>query len=249
MEKLSRKTRIRIFKINRELKERRELFFLKRANTKILTKRQYLEKFGIEKVSGEYRVMRRDILDKAYSKAWENRNFEIDKSWTRAAYFWGFIVLIFGGYISIITSEHSAKAIDMKLDFYLLLLGFLFSLSWYLVIRGSKEWQKNWENHIDFLEDYVSGPIYKTIHYSGKRYYSVSKLNEVLALAVFIVWCGLLLQHLFDRYSFTLDVRLMDIRATIAVLVTLGLSCALRFGYCLGPYKLKRQGFLDRWNM
>jgi hypothetical protein len=71
----------------------------------------------------------------------------------------------------------------------------LFCLSWYLVIRGSKEWQRNWEAHIDHLEEYVSGPIYKTLYYSGKRFYSVSKLNEVMALVICIVWCGLFYQY------------------------------------------------------
>ena len=222
--------------------------WVRRTNYNVIQLPDYLKKFGVEEVAGTYYVSNRDRLEKAYVKAWENRNFEIDKFWSRAAYFWGFIVLIFGGYVSLLTSEHSQKAIEMRLDLYLILLGFLFSLSWYLVIRGSKRWQANWEAHIDFLEEYVSGPIYKTIHYSGRRYYSVSKLNEVMSIAVFFVWCGLFGQYVCKNFKFTLSFGEMDFIATISILVTIGLASALRFGYCLGDYKSDKIGFFDRWN-
>jgi hypothetical protein len=41
-------------------------------------------------------------------------------------------------------------------------LGFLFSLAWYFVNRGSGAWQRNWESHVDLLEDEIMGPLYKT---------------------------------------------------------------------------------------
>jgi hypothetical protein len=170
------------------------------------------------------------LLDKAYLKAWENRNFEIDKFWVRSAYFWGFIVLIFGGNIAILTSDHAEKAITMHLDLCLLLLGLLFSLSWYLVIRGSKNWQKNWEKHIDKLEDFISGPIHKTIFYSGNRFYSVSKLNELMALLVIFVWFGLLIQDLSKNYELAIRDN-TDWFTTIAILITIIFAIILVFGY------------------
>lgn len=231
------------------LKKLRKSFswlFKKRLRYKPIPYKEYLEKFGITKIGGTFTVQDKEKLDKAYIKAWENRNFEIDKFWTRAAYFWGFIVLIFGGYISLLTSEHNQKAIEMRIDLYLVMLGFLFSLAWYLVIRGSKFWQQNWEGHIDRLEDFVSGPIYKTIFYSGYKNYSVSKLNEVMALAVIVVWSSLLINYLNSHFSFTLNFKKIDLIATLAVLATTIFSLALTFGYCLRDYKSDQYSFFDR---
>jgi hypothetical protein len=235
-------------KVRNKIKTISRLFIKKRTGYSILDEEDYLRRFGIEKKNDKYEVTNEGFLIKAYEKAWENRNYEIDKFWTRAAYFWGFIVLIFGGYISLLTSEHNQKALEMRVDLYLVLLGFLFSLSWWLVIRGSKCWQQNWEAHIDRLEDYVSGPIYKTIYYSGDRFYSVSKLNETMAIGVFLVWCGLFGQYTYSHFSFTLNVKKMDLLATIAILTTVLFACALRFGYSLGDYKTDKNNFIDRWD-
>lgn len=225
-----------------------EFVYKRRTHYPSLSESDYLKRFGIEEIGGSYKVVNEQRLEKAYSKAWENRNYEIDKFWTRAAYFWGFIVLIFGCYISLLTSEHSQKALDMRLDLYLILLGFLFSLSWYLVILGSKSWQKNWEAHIDRLEEYVSGPIYKTIYYSGKRFYSVSKLNEVMAMVVFGVWCGLFGRYVYTQFSFTINSKKIDFEASISILLTFVFASALRFGYCLGDYKSDKNELFDRWD-
>ena len=207
---------------------------------------EYYKQFGIEKEDGRYIVKNKDLLEKAYEKAWENRDFEIDKFWTRAAYFWGFIVLIFGGYVTIIAGENTEKAIKMHLDLYFLLLGFLFSISWYLVILGSKSWQRNWEAHIDHLEDYVSGPLYKTIFYSGNRFYSVSKLNEVMAIVVIIVWCALLGQFFVSDFKLYNDGQI-DFMASIAVVLTMLFAVVLKFGYSSGSYKSKKNRFIGRW--
>jgi hypothetical protein len=223
-----------------------EWVFKKRILYTPLEDKEYFKRFGIKKIEDKFEIEDKCLLEKAYIKAWENRNFEIDKFWTRAAYFWGFIVLIFGGYISLLTSDHSQKAIAMKIDLYLLLLGFLFSLSWYLVIRGSKCWQENWEAHIDKLEDLVSGPLYKTIHYSGHRYYSVSKLNEIMALVVFLVWSCLLIQYMYNNLEFTWQKLVVDFQVTVPILVTLIFAFVLRFGYCLGDYKTDKYKFFDR---
>jgi hypothetical protein len=209
----------------------------------------YYKRFGIDydKVGDTYKIVDITLLEKAYAKAWENRDFEIDKFWTRAAYFWGFIVLIFGGYITMLTGEHTSKALHMHLDLYLLLLGFLFSISWYLVILGSKSWQQNWEMHIDHLENFVSGPIYKTIFYSGDRFYSVSKLNEVMAIAVIIVWSGLLGQYLSEHYTIAFS-KDIDIIATVAIGLTLICAVVLKYGYTSGSYKSTKNRFIGRWD-
>jgi hypothetical protein len=237
--------------IVKNLKKLRKYFnwlIIKKENYTPLSKPEYYKRFKIELNSQTlvYEAKDEKLLEKAYTKAWENRDFEIDKFWTRAAYFWGFIVLIFGGYITILTGEHTTKALNMHLDLFLLLLGLLFSISWYLVILGSKCWQRNWEAHIDHLENFVSGPLYKTIYFSGNRFYSVSKLNEVMAIVVIVVWAGLFGQYLFQNYSFTVG-KGIDYIATIAIGLTIIFAIVLTFGYSSGSYKSTKHEFIDRW--
>lgn len=216
-----------------------------RKSYTLLTNEEYYKRFGIVKQEdGKYEVpdANKKQVQAAYDKVWEIRNFEIDKFWTRAAYFWGFIVLIFGGYISVITS--SKNLAETHLDLFLLCLGLLFSLAWLLVIRGSKCWQENWESHIDMLEDFVSGPIYKTIHYGDRPFFSVSKLNEIMALAVLFVWVALFVQNLHARYSFGL--HNIDWIATTAVFGTAVLAVVMLRGYCRSDYYTSPGGFFDR---
>jgi hypothetical protein len=158
---------------------------LKRKDHTLVTPADYKDKFGI---GADKKKMR-----EAYNRAWQNRDFEIDKFWTRSAYFWGIIAAIFAGYFAIITSK---KAMQTNLDVYLVSLGLLFSVAWLLVIKGSKRWQENWEAHIDQLENEITGPLYKTVYRKGKTFYSVSKINEMLAWIVIIAWIVLYVPYL-----------------------------------------------------
>jgi hypothetical protein len=78
-------------------------FLMSKRGYPILTDSEYNKKFGIEPLENNDKKKKR--LEKAFNKAWEVRNFEIDKFWQRSAYFWGFIALIFGGYVGIVTGE------------------------------------------------------------------------------------------------------------------------------------------------
>jgi hypothetical protein len=124
-----------------------------------ITKEAYYEMFR-DNTNTDSQDMNR--LEKAHKLAWETRNFEIDKFWLRTAFFGGFTALIFNGYINIVSSAHTIPI--ENLDIYLPCLGIIFSAAWFLSIWGSKYWQKNWETHIDMLEDKITGPLYKTIY-------------------------------------------------------------------------------------
>lgn len=127
----------------------------------------------------------------AWKEALDNRKFEIELYWKRAAYFWTFIAAAFAGFFVLQDSS------DCILKFALSCLGFIFSLGWYFVNRGSKAWQQNWEMHVDLLENEISGPVYKTI-ISPRPYrllipteaypFSVSKINQILSLFVTAMW-------------------------------------------------------------
>jgi hypothetical protein len=72
-------------------------------------------------------------------------------------------------------------------------IGLILSTSWYLVNRGSKYWQENWERHVDLLEDEFAGPLYKMTIADEQFHWwkllkgfpvSVSKVNQLTSLYV-----------------------------------------------------------------
>jgi hypothetical protein len=171
-----------------------------------LSDEEYNKKFGLDKEiddeTGFYKVKDRCLLNKAWEKAWEARDFEINKFWSRAAYFWAFIALIFGTHITVMAGKIERDTTGMDLDLLLILLGIIFSVVWLLVIRGSKRLQENWEAHIDKLEDNITGPLYKTIYCTKKNYYSVSRINEILAWVVIVTWILFFIDYLSNNYDF-----------------------------------------------
>jgi hypothetical protein len=234
--------------------------FKKKENKTPLTQKEYFEQFGIsteDPTTGDYIPVSSNnmkLLKAAYQKAWECRNFEIDKSWTRSAYFWGFIALIFTGYVALATANQKPH-VDIEelkyLSLYVILLGFLFSVGWWLVIKGSKAWQENWEKHIDALEDLISGPLYKTVFCPIRpRYYSVSKINEVMAIVTIIVWVGLLIQF-FLEYKLYLPFFDPGWKEKIIWPVTMPLFIAsiffivLVFGYPISGYHLSKDSLKE----
>lgn len=133
-----------------------------------------------------------DKLKAALELAQDNRKFEIELYWKRATYFWTLIAAAFAGYFALLGSDKGVN-VDEKplLAFAISCIGFVFTYAWFLVNRGSKLWQKNWENHVDMLEDKITGPLYKTVmrrpkdsdddsfvakHITGSAEFSVSKL-------------------------------------------------------------------------
>ena len=148
--------------------------------------------------------------EKALKRAEQIRQFEIELYWKRSAYFWTFIALAFAGYGAL---QLQNKLYNLKepgnLKFLLANLGFVASVAWFLVNRGSKYWQEQWETHVDRLEDCVTGPLYKAVVtrarvneerclikckrwitrlVAGPSKFSVSKINQIGSLYVTIVW-------------------------------------------------------------
>ena len=136
--------------------------------------------------------------EKAYEAAEKIRQFEIELSWKRATFFWAFIVAIYTAYYHVLTKIYVYKCGDVEKfkhgEFPLLILsalGLFFCFSWLLSSKGSKHWQENWENHLDLLEDNITGPLYKT--YEAGKNYSVSKITIAAGWAVTLCSYGLLL--------------------------------------------------------
>lgn len=145
----------------------------------------------------------RDVVPMAIEAlryAHDIRKFEIDLYWKRSAYFQTVLGVILGALALTLKSSDPAGAksswvIDVSiLQATILYLGSVLAFAWYAATRGGKYWQRNWETHVDVLEDRVTGPLYKTVYShvtTGKsdllnvlnEYpYSTSKLNSFVSL-------------------------------------------------------------------
>ena len=130
---------------------------------------------------------------RALAYALDIRKFEIELYWKRATYFWAFIAAAFAAYALTFktSSEH-----EPWLSILFSSLGLVFSFAWYLVNRGSKFWQNNWERHVDLLENITLGPLYKIIAVdtstgnplTSAGQFSVSKINQILSVFVTLIW-------------------------------------------------------------
>lgn len=156
-----------------------------------MTEDEYKREFGIDPFD------KRKLM-KALEHALDIRKFEIEMYWKRAAYFWALIAAAFAGYFAVIGSE---KIPNREFMAYIIsCIGFLFTFAWFQVNRGSKHWQENWENHVDMLENKITGPLYKTVLHrpddgdffenfvTGPSTISVSKTNQIVSLFTLFIW-------------------------------------------------------------
>jgi hypothetical protein len=150
----------------------------------------------------------------ALAHAMEIRKFEIELYWKRAAYFWTFIGASFAGYGAVQSQTHATAKADLTIP--LACLGLIFSFGWFCVNKGSKQWQENWENHVDLLEDAKIGPLYRIVlmrdksasfrvqlgeFLTGPAALSVSRINQLISLYVTLIWLILLVAALFPSFG------------------------------------------------
>ena len=160
---------------------------------------QYKKSFSVGSSPGSKKA------ESALQHALDIRKFEIGLYWQRATYFWTLIVAAFAGYFAILAAE-KMPYIDKTFNaFVVACVGLIFSLAWFLANRGSKYWQENWENHVDMLEDDITGPLYKTVlHrpenqnfisrlFEGPAPNSVSQINQWISLFAVSIWLVLIL--------------------------------------------------------
>ncbi len=193
----------------------------------------------------------KEISPEEYAKAFEGkeaealqqaldiRKFEIELYWRRATYFWTFIGATFAGFLAIQASSAPNK---QDLTVILSCLGVVFSFGWVCVNRGSKYWQENWEKHVDILEDTVTGPLYKVVlsrnkmekklekivHLvTGPSSISVSKVNQIISLYVFLLWIALLF---YSLPKFNLNESINGFYATIIALSAVSCGAFLWLG-------------------
>ena len=147
----------------------------------------------------EKKTSRVTQYEKAYDMAADIRKFEIELFWKRATFFWAFITAIYVAYFQVLTQIHHNEHGYISLV-VLAALGLFFCVSWLLSSKGSKHWQENWEEHLNILEEDVTGPLYKT--YLAEKSYSLSKIAIYAGWAVSFCAYGLLLyefSHFVER--------------------------------------------------
>lgn len=164
-----------------------------------MNKEEYLQKFSSE---DKAEINSKHV--EAFKLAIETRKFEIELYWKRATYFWAFIAVTFVGYGLTQRLPVSERGF---LEFFLSCFGFILSLGWFFANRGSKQWQENWEHHVDHLEDKVTGPLYKLVLrrgppqsilewiefiITGPSKHSVSKINQLISLYITLMWLVLI---------------------------------------------------------
>lgn len=167
------------------------------------------------------------MISKALDCALDIRKFEINLYWKRAAYFWAFIIAIFTAYFTLHVGENTEPYFILGTT----VVGFIFSFSWYLVNRGSKFWQNNWEMHVDFLEDEVMGSLYKIVKnpkkfktyevFSGYAS-SVTRINQLLSFVITGVWVLLIYDALSNQFNhFSIGILIVITGLIIIVLLFL----------------------------
>ena len=161
----------------------------------ITTRSDYLTKFSGDSPKNGKQT-------EALKQALDIRKFEIDLYWKRTTYFWTIIAAVFAGFFLLKKSGPPSSGTDFSPTYIVSNLGFVFSLGWYFVNRGSKAWQRNWEAHVDLLEDEVMGPLYKTginrymykfLDLTEAYPFSVSRINQILSLFVAATWLYLVI--------------------------------------------------------
>ncbi|RLJ19039.1 hypothetical protein DJ030_09995 [bacterium endosymbiont of Escarpia laminata] len=176
-------------------------------------------------------------LKAAFEQVSDIRKFEIELYWKRAGYFWALIAVAFAGYFAILSSEHIPN--KLFLSFIVASIGLVFTFAWHLVNRGSKYWQENWENHLDLLENEVTGPLYKTLlerpvhdnfyeeYVTGPLSVSVSKINQWVSVFVIFIWLSLGVYSAYKTIS-KLSINFGEwliIGSHIVVIIATGVIC------------------------
>ncbi|ENM3816781.1 hypothetical protein KG376_002391 [Vibrio cholerae] len=184
-------------------------------------------------------------LQAAFAQVCDIRKFEIELYWKRAAYFWALIVVAFAGYFSILSSEITKVESKYFLSLVVASIGFVFTFAWFLSCRGSKYWQENWENHMDLLENSITGPLYKTLlerpkpmpffdkWVTGPASISVSKVNQWVAVFVLFCWVSLvgfsLYKSILSKY-FLISGDIIEY-AHYVVITFAAICCLLMVGF------------------
>lgn len=143
----------------------------------------------------------------------ELRSFEISNLWQRSIFLSAFLVLLFTAYgfvASEFTKPSESYIIINEILCGISILGIIYSIIWIMMAKGSKAWYEVYENNIVTIEiedelgipeQYRMGATCETFGINSNIFstkagnYSVSKLNILLGIILFITWLILFTIH------------------------------------------------------
>ena len=143
-----------------------------------------------------------------YKEVWEGRNFEISHLWQRSVFLATFMLAIMAGYGALLLQLLKVKPCCTPTKYHLVAvflcyLGYIFSLLWVMMAKGSKFWYERYELAISvFVKDSIEKnqdiPYYGNLPYPYKMndsvlntsagYYSVSKINICIGIIGIFAW-------------------------------------------------------------
>ena len=174
-------------------------------------------------------------LEKLLERAYDIRKFEIELYWKRASYFWGFLIAAFTAYFIVSDGSKFDQTSVTKLS--VICIGFIFSLSWYYVNRGSLYWQYNYERMIEAIEESLEINFYKSnlINTSSRfdifsaQPFALGRINIMVSLFICIIWFIFLgLYFFYPNVTLSFD-KEMDLGKVVLVLVTIIFSLVIFF--------------------
>jgi len=137
-----------------------------------------------------------EVKKAKYDASVRGVEFELALFWKRSLFFWGFI----GGALVAFSAADKHRLLQGVIASF----GFVCSMVWTLVNRGSKYWYESWEAELINAEITVTGKFYgnETLEKTEKEYlkkwlqgrrYSPSRLTIALSDYVVFLWFGLLI--------------------------------------------------------
>ena len=217
---------------------------------------QRIKKFGfetnksaLEKMSDKEYIdtfikgVKYEKIERAYNKAWEAKNFEIENYWKRANYFWAFQVASFAGYFAVVSAESLKN--EPQISYVVICIGLVTAFAWSFINRGSKTWQRHWEIHVDMLEEQVTGPLYKTV--TEKKTFSVSKINDIVSRFFVLIWSVLAIKYFIEHINFyPSNIRYFDYVVFLSSVGMIYFICAMYFGHGRGMFGKRKVQFYKR---
>ncbi|WP_039056424.1 hypothetical protein [Enterobacter sp. Bisph1] len=132
------------------------------------------------------------LLNEAYKQALDTRKFEIELYWKRASFIWpvnGALLVLIGIFAKLFYDAPPDKRTEFLLAISVIsLLGYLVSMISSGLSQSGKYWQENWEYHLDMLEPFFCGHLFKTHISRRPKPYSISELQDTINLIMLLLW-------------------------------------------------------------
>lgn len=184
-----------------------------------------------------------------WKMAWHGRDFELSHLWQRSIFITTFIILIYTGYGAIWLNflkcnfklEEFLFFIANIVSIFIAILGYILSLLYIMIGKGSKYWYERYEEYIlDIEKDSDINVMYSL---GNKKYfevnesllsrdagkYSVSKINIMLGQISACIWFFILVVHSFiliylicsKSFYFSIEVRCVIMIFIVVILISI----------------------------